>query len=77
MFVFSPKTNFTRLQLALFAGGRSDASLSSNTAVNVAGDAEYVGDTKELRWHASVIGKDRNPHVLHGFLKTHRVTIFT
>ncbi|WP_216353947.1 hypothetical protein, partial [Burkholderia cenocepacia] len=52
--------------LALFAGGRSDASLSSNTAVNVAGDAEYVGDTKELRWHASVIGKDRNPHVLHG-----------
>jgi hypothetical protein len=23
MFVFSPKTNFTRLQLALFAGGRS------------------------------------------------------
>ncbi|ONR56547.1 hypothetical protein [Burkholderia cenocepacia] len=30
MFVFSPKTNFTRLQLALFAGGRSLMAADTN-----------------------------------------------
>jgi hypothetical protein len=46
MFVFSPKTNFTRLQLALFAGGRSGYSRTAiaelRTALELVMTGAYV-----------------------------------